>query len=93
MVEKELLDLIACPETHQPLREAAPALLERLNARIARRELKNRAGTLLEAPLAEGLVREDGRVLYPVLDGIPMLLVEEAIAVGEAATVGEAAVE
>lgn len=81
MVEKELLELIACPETHQPLREAAPALLARLNARIERGELKNRAGTALRVPLAEGLVREDGRILYPVLDGIPMLLIEEAIAV------------
>lgn len=81
MVEKELLELIACPETHQPLREAAPALLERLNASIARGELKNRAGTLLRTPLTEALVRADGRVAYPVLDGIPMLLVEEALAV------------
>ena len=81
MVEKELLELIACPETHQPLRQAPPALLERVNARIARGELKNRAGTVLSAALAEGLVRHDERVLYPVVDGIPMLLIEEAIAV------------
>jgi uncharacterized protein YbaR (Trm112 family) len=80
MVEKELLELIQCPETRQALHEASPALLERLNARQARGELCNRAGAPVAAPLAEGLVREDGRVLYPVLDGFPMLLVEEAIA-------------
>jgi uncharacterized protein YbaR (Trm112 family) len=80
MVEKELLELIACPETHQPLREAGAELLETLNARIARGEVKNRAGTKQLVPLAEGLVRADGAVLYPVLDGIPMLIVEEAIA-------------
>jgi len=79
MVEKELLELIACPQTHQPLREASRELLERLNARIAKGEVKNQGGTALRAPLAEALVREDGRVAYPVLDGIPMLLVEEAI--------------
>lgn len=82
MVEKELLALIACPETHQALREAPRELLERLNERIARGELQNRGGTRLQAPLSEALVREDGRVAYPVQDGIPMLLVEEAIAVG-----------
>lgn len=81
MVEKELLELIACPETHQALREAAPELLTRLNSRIAKGELVNRAGTVLQVPLSEGLVREDGRVLYPVLDGIPMLILEEAIEV------------
>jgi uncharacterized protein YbaR (Trm112 family) len=82
MVEKELLELIACPQTHQALRVAPPELLAQLNARIARGELKNQGGTQLHAPLAEALVREDGRVVYPVLDGIPMLLAEEAIEVG-----------
>jgi uncharacterized protein YbaR (Trm112 family) len=81
MIEKDLLELLACPETHQPLREAAPVLLERLNARIVRAELRNRAGTLVATPLREGLVRADERVLYPVVDGIPMLLIEEAIAI------------
>ncbi|HEX6884578.1 MAG TPA: hypothetical protein VF530_14475 [Planctomycetota bacterium] len=81
MVEKDLLELIQCPESRQPLREAPAGLLERLNARQARGELRNRAGVVVAAPLAGGLVREDGRVLYPVLDGIPMLLLEEAIAV------------
>jgi len=82
MVEKELLELIACPETHQALREAPRELLDGLNARIERGEVKNRGGEALNAPLEEALVRADGRVLYPVLDGIPMLLVEEAIALG-----------
>ena len=30
-------------------------------------------------PITEGLVREDGRILYPVEDGIPVMLVEESI--------------
>ena len=81
MVDKELLELIACPETHQELREAPRELLEELNARIAKSELKSRGGTVLCVPLEEALVRADGRVVYPVLDGIPMLLVEEAIPV------------
>ena len=31
--------------------------------------------------IAEGLLREDGRVLYPVDDGIPVMLIEESIEV------------
>ena len=31
--------------------------------------------------LSEALIREDGRVLYPVDDGIPVMLVEESIEV------------
>lgn len=78
---ESLLQLIQCPESRQPLREAPAALLERLNARQARGELRNRAGAPVAAPLAGGLLREDGRVLYPVLDEIPMLLIEEAITI------------
>lgn len=81
MVEKELLELIACPESHQSLRQAPADLLARLNARIAQGTLQNRAGQRLQVPLGEGLLREDGRVLYPVLDGIPMLIVDEAVEV------------
>jgi uncharacterized protein YbaR (Trm112 family) len=82
MVEKELLELLACPQTHQGLRQAPPELLERLNARIARGELVNQGGAKLAVALTEALVREDGQVVYPVLDGIPMLIAEEALAAG-----------
>ena len=37
--------------------------------------------TLARVSLAAGLVREDGRVVYPIVDGIPLLLVDEAIRV------------
>jgi uncharacterized protein YbaR (Trm112 family) len=79
MVDKELLELIVCPQTRQALREASSELLASVNARVARGELSNQGGTKLQVPLEEALVRQDGRVLYPVLDGIPVLLVEEAI--------------
>lgn len=82
MVDKELLELIVCPQSHQALREAPGELLARVNERIARGELANQGGTRLQVPLQEALVRVDGNVLYPVLDGIPMLIAEEAIQVG-----------
>ena len=34
----------------------------------------------MTASLSEGLVREDGKILYPVDDGIPVMLIDEAIA-------------
>ena len=81
MVDKDLLELIACPQNHQELREAPGEVLERLNARIAQGALSNQGGTKLSAPLSEGLLRADDKVLYPIVEGIPMLLAEEAIAV------------
>jgi len=81
MVDKELLDILVCPQSHQPLREASPELLARLNEAIGRGALRSQGGTVLAVALEEALVREDGTLVYPVLDGIPMLLVEEGIAV------------
>ncbi|MDW8307934.1 MAG: Trm112 family protein [Verrucomicrobiales bacterium] len=82
MIAPDLLELLCCPETHQPVRLAEPELIERLNAQIAAGTLTNRAGQRVAEKLDGGLVRADGRVLYPIRDGIPVMLVEEAIALG-----------
>ena len=71
----ELLDLLCCPETHQPLRVATPAELALAN----REGVLNRAGWVGNRPMTDGLVREDGSILYPVWDEIPCLLIEEGI--------------
>jgi len=79
MIDKELLAILACPATHQGLAEASAELLARVNARILRGELANVAGLSVSETIEGGLVREDGRLLYPVRDGIPVLLVEEGM--------------
>lgn len=79
MISRELVELLCCPETHQPVREAEPALIARLNAQIAAGTLKNRAGQPVTERLEGGLVRADGKALYPIRDGIPVMLVEEGI--------------
>ncbi len=82
-VSQDLLDILVCPETKQPVSLAPPELLERLNRRIAAGELRNRGGEPVAKPVDEGLVREDGRVLYPVDDGIPVMLIEESIPIAD----------
>ncbi len=84
-VSPELLEILVCPETKQPVTPAAPELLERVNERIRAGTLRNRGGDPVESELTEALVREDGRVLYPVDDGIPVMLVEESIELAEPA--------
>jgi uncharacterized protein YbaR (Trm112 family) len=79
MVSKELLDILVCPEHRTPLSPADERLLAAVNRAVAAGSLKNRGGDRVEKAIEEGLVRDDRAVLYPVIDGIPIMLVDEAI--------------
>lgn len=79
MIRQELLDILACPETKTPLTRADAALLVQLNQLISKGQLRNRDGEIVVDPLEEGLVREDGTLLYPVREDIPIMLLGEAI--------------
>ena len=78
-VSQELLEILVCPETKQAVRPAAADLLARLNDAVRAGRVRTRGGRAVTEPLVEGLVREDGRVLYPVDDGIPVMLIDESI--------------
>jgi uncharacterized protein YbaR (Trm112 family) len=82
MIDPELLKLLCCPETHQGLTPAQPELLQRLNRQIASGTLQNRSARAVSQELAEALLREDGKVVYPIRDGIPVMLLEEGILLG-----------
>ena len=78
----DLLKILCCPETHQGLREADPALLQRINDRIASGSVKNRAGIVVTERAEGGLIRQDGAFVYPIRKGIPVMLIDEAIPLG-----------
>jgi uncharacterized protein YbaR (Trm112 family) len=82
MLDAELIEILACPETKQPVRLAEPELVERVNRAIAAGTLKNREGEAVTEPIEAGLVREDGQYLYPVRDDIPVMLIGEGIELG-----------
>ena len=78
-VRQELLDILVCPETKQPVSPASREVLAKLADDIRAGRVRNRGGSQLGEPPTEGLVREDGKVLYPVDDDIPVMLIEESI--------------
>jgi uncharacterized protein YbaR (Trm112 family) len=78
-VSQELLEILVCPETKQRVSVAGDEVISQINARISAGDLRNRGGDTLAGPLAEGLVREDGKIVYIVDDGIPVMLIEESI--------------
>ncbi len=78
-MDAEFLEKLVCPSTRKPLRLADAAELSTLNQSIQAGGLKNAAGKVIEDPVQEGLIPESENILYPVQDGIPVLLAEEAI--------------
>lgn len=82
-IDDSLLDLLVCPETREKLSLAEPALVAKLNQAAAAGRLKNKRGAAVKGPLDGGLVRPDGKVLYPIQDDIPNLLVDDAIALDQ----------
>jgi uncharacterized protein YbaR (Trm112 family) len=79
IISPELLKILVCPETHQPLTLAPEELVQRLAALQSEGQLKNRAGAVVSDPVQGALVREDGAVAYLISDGIPIMLVDEAV--------------
>ncbi|HEO71573.1 MAG TPA: hypothetical protein ENN80_09940 [Candidatus Hydrogenedentes bacterium] len=83
MVDPELLDILVCPEDKTPVKLADEELLAKANAAIQAGTLKNRGGEKVEEPIDGGLVREDGAYMYPIREDIPIMLIEEAIALDQ----------
>ena len=83
MIDKELLDILACPENKTPVSMAAQTIIDQLNEQIANGKITNRGGKIVENPLDGGLIREDKKFLYPIDDGIPIMLIDEAISLDQ----------
>lgn len=86
MISDELLAILVCPENRTPLALAEAALLRALNEAIAAGRLKNKAGDAVSEKLAGALVRQDRSIAYPIVDRIPILLVDAGIPLDQVAT-------
>lgn len=78
-MDKRLLDIICCPATRLPLELMDAARLSRLNAAIESGGIRNHAEQSVATTFIEALVTRDGRLAYPIRDGIPILLEDECI--------------
>jgi len=79
MIGADLLEILRCPQDKSRLQLADESLLAKVNQAIAGGNVTNHSGTKITAPLSAGLVREDNRVLYPIIDDLPVLLIDESI--------------
>ena len=78
-VDGKLLEILCCPVSKTPLRHLETARLDKLNRAIEAGEVQTVNGETVDSPLAEALITEDSKVIYPVTDNIPVLLEDRGI--------------
>lgn len=78
-MDSKLLDILCCPITLKPLHSVRGGNLDEINRMISAGELSSRGGDMVTEPLTEALFTDDDRLVYPVRDGLPVLLEEACI--------------
>lgn len=82
-IDKGLLDILCCPVTKTPVKPLARDKLDILNRAIEQGEIKFRDGSVVDSPLEEALITQDGKTIYRVSDDIPIMLEDQGIAANQ----------
>lgn len=78
-IDKDLLAILCCPETKLEVTLAEEVLITKLNDAVSRGALKNKAQKPVTELLDGGLIRADRKILYPIRENIPVMLIDEGI--------------
>jgi len=78
-VNDELLEILCCPVNKTPVRRMNQEELDRLNEAIRAGRASHVDQSAVKQELEEGLITEDGRMIYAVDSGIPIMLEEKGI--------------
>ena len=79
------MTILRCPVSHKGLSLMQKDKLARVNSAIDAGKLQNHTGSAVTVRLTEALITDDGKRIYPVDDGIPVLLEDESISMEQLA--------
>ncbi len=82
-MDRKLLDILCCPESRQPLALLDDRELATINHGITGGSIRRADGSMQSAALTAALITRDRRTIYRIEDGIPVLLVDEALAASQ----------
>jgi uncharacterized protein YbaR (Trm112 family) len=77
-MDAELLSLLRCPRTGGRLRLASVSELKCINAGIRARQGQDQGNSEVQSELEQSLICDSAKLCYPVRDGLPVLLPNEA---------------
>lgn len=78
-LDKRLLEILCCPVSKQPVALLGAKQLGALKQAAESGSLKHVDGSALEQPPEAGLLTRDGKLIYLIADGIPVMLADQAI--------------
>ena len=79
-VDPELLAILRCPESLQPVRLADDSVVRRFQDQARQGALQSISGSKVKADFEDLLIRQDEKRAYLIRDGIPVMLIDEAVA-------------
>lgn len=79
-ISDDLLEILCCPKTKVPVEVLSSEKLEKLNAEVSAGKVKYVDESVVDQPLQEGLITEDGQTVYRIDDDIPVMLIDKGIA-------------
>lgn len=82
-ISRELLDILADPETHEPVKLATDEQLATLRERVTKGAARRRDGGELPESFEAALLSQGNRVAYLVADGVPNFLVDDRVELDE----------
>ena len=76
---KDWLKLLAAPDSLSLLSEASSELILKVNEAISANKIVDQSGRLVEQPLESGLLQTEQSLLFPIRQGIVIMILESAI--------------